>query len=294
MMQVNSSLQPFEMRRSDGQEADVSVIIPCFRCFSTIQRAVASVAAQTLRPSEVILVDDASADDTPALLQELARQYEPGWIKLILLARNVGAGSARNAGWAAASQTYVAFLDADDAWHERKVEIQHAFMQQHPDIQMSGHGFRISTEARTPCWELPPELVPPQVGHRSISKWRLLLSNQFVTPSVMIRRDVSQRFVETQRFMEDHMLWLAVVCSGGKTVKLSVDLAAIYKRPFGVNGLSASLWLMGLNDLGNYKRLYKRGYLSVFEMWLLAGFSVLKFVRRLVLYAFYLRWKRVR
>ena len=99
----------------------VSVVIPCFRCTGTIERAVASVAAQTRRPAEVILVDDASGDDTQKLLQKLSQHFEPGWIKLVFLEQNVGAASARNAGWDQATQTYVAFLDADDAWHPKKI-----------------------------------------------------------------------------------------------------------------------------------------------------------------------------
>ncbi len=61
--------------------APVSVIIPCYRCASTIQRAVQSVSNQTQKPVEVILVDDASGDDTLAALHELAQQNSD-WIKL--------------------------------------------------------------------------------------------------------------------------------------------------------------------------------------------------------------------
>jgi len=61
--------------------APVSVIIPCYRCASTIQGAVQSVSNQTQKPVEVILVDDASGDDTLAALHELAQQNSD-WIKL--------------------------------------------------------------------------------------------------------------------------------------------------------------------------------------------------------------------
>ena len=73
----------------------------------------------------------------------------------------------------------------------------------------------------------------------------------------MIRRDIEQRFTEKQRYMEDHMLWLKIIYSGGYVVKLSPELAAIYKRPFGVTGLSAQFWSMERSDLGNYRRLYR-------------------------------------
>ena len=97
---------------------DVSVVVPCFACAGTIERAVASVAAQTCRPLELILVNDASLDETAACLQRLHDQY-PEWVHVVHLAVNVGAGEARNAGWSVAKGKYIAFLDADDSWHPR-------------------------------------------------------------------------------------------------------------------------------------------------------------------------------
>ena len=118
----------------------VSVVMPCYRCAQTVERAVASVAAQTVRPMELILVDDGNADETRSVLAALRDRYSPGWIKLVLLEQNVGAASARNAGWEAASGQFIAFLDADDSWHPRKIELQYRFMLAQPDIVMSGHG----------------------------------------------------------------------------------------------------------------------------------------------------------
>lgn len=266
--------------------AAVSVIVPCFRCAKTIERAIASVAAQTVPPAEVILVDDASGDDTRLVLSELKNQYAPGWVKLVLLDQNVGAGSARNAGWAVATQPLIAFLDADDAWHFRKIEIQHAYMAANPDVVLCGHGFRLLKQGVLPYWEVQKDL-PLQV-----SKWRMMLSNRFVTPSVMIRRDVMHRFVDRQRYMEDHMLWLRVVCAGSRVVKLPAELAAIYKDPFGVTGLSSRVWLMERSDLGNYKRLYDDHSINVIQLGILVIYSMLKYLRRLMIYSAYLRWKK--
>lgn len=267
-------------------QASVSVVVPCFRCTDTIERAIASVAAQTVVPEEVILVDDASGDGTRMLLHEISRRYAPGWIKLVLLDENVGAGSARNAGWAIATQPLIAFLDADDAWHFRKIEIQHGYMIANPEVALSGHGFRLLKQGVLPYWE-----VSKGAGQR-ITKWRMMLSNRFVTPSVMIRRDVSHRFIDRQRYMEDHMLWLSVVCAGAPVVKLPAALAAIYKDPFGVTGLSSRVWLMERSDLGNYKRLYASRCINSLQFGTLVVYSVLKYLRRLVIYSIYLRWKK--
>ena len=266
--------------------APVSVIIPCYRCAGVIERAVESVIRQTLRPAELILVDDASGDDTWSVLQQLAQAY-PGWVKVVQLSENRGAASARNAGWEAASQPYVAFLDADDAWHPQKIEIQYTYMSTHLEVILSGHAHRVIKQTDAiPDWEIG------EWKEKRIHKWTLLLSNRFVTPSAMIRRDTEYRFVERQRHMEDHMLWLLLVYGEGGVVKLSAELAAIYKSPFGVKGLSAQFWSMERGDLGNYRRLYRADYINGLQLGLLAIYSMLKYVRRLLMYFGYLRWKK--
>jgi len=78
--------------------APVSVVVPCFRCAATIGDAVASIVAQTLRPAEVLLVDDASGDDTVAALHRLVATHGSDWIKVIALPANRGPSHARNTG----------------------------------------------------------------------------------------------------------------------------------------------------------------------------------------------------
>ena len=271
--------------KSDSANVPVSVVIPCFCCSATIARAIASVAHQTTKPAEVILVDDASSgDDTLPVLQQLAQKY-PGWVKLLQLNENRGAANARNAGWEAANHPYVAFLDADDAWHPQKIEIQYDYMSTHPEVTLCGHGHRVLKESDTfPDWGIAEWDV------KRIHKWVLMLSNRFITPSAMLRRDIKFRFVERQRYMEDHMLWLLLVCSGESVVKLSAELAAIYKSPFGVKGLSAQLWAMERGELGNYWRPCRAGCINGFQLGILEIYSLLKYVYRLLIYFWCFRW----
>jgi glycosyltransferase involved in cell wall biosynthesis len=265
--------------------APVSVVIPCFCCSRTIGRAVNSVAQQSRIPAELILVDDASNDDTWIVLVGLERNY-PGWIKLLRLEKNQGAANARNAGWSAASQPYIAFLDSDDAWHPRKIDIQYDYMQANPDVVLCGHGHRILSQSSLPDWKVAPGTV------QRIGKWNLILSNRFVTPSAMVRFDIGQRFIEKQRYMEDHMLWLEIICNGGHVVKMATELTAIYKGSFGVSGLSSKIWLMELADLGNYYRLYRQRFINGYQFLILGVYSLLKYSRRIFIYGAYLRWKK--
>ncbi|MEM3504172.1 MAG: glycosyltransferase family 2 protein, partial [Nitrososphaeria archaeon] len=76
--------------------APVSVIIPCFNCEDTIDRAVESVYKQTWKPAEVILVDDASMDRSFRKLLKLQEIYGSDWIKVIHSKKNEGPGGARN------------------------------------------------------------------------------------------------------------------------------------------------------------------------------------------------------
>lgn len=271
--------------------APVSAVIPCFRCQDTIGRAVSSVAAQSHVPAELILVDDCSGDGTRDLLRQLAGQYAFGWIRLVLLDENMGAASARNAGWAAAKQPYIAFLDSDDAWHPEKIRLQCRFMQAHPEVALSGHLHKLLAVDQLPAWQLSRSDQEPNT--RRLGKWPMLLSNRFVTPSAMLKRNIPQRFEERQRYMEDHMLWLNIICSGLRVELLKVPLAAIYKRPYGQAGLSARWWLMERSDLGNYRRLLVQGHISRSEFVAFAAYSVAKFVRRLAIHnLFSFRQKR--
>jgi glycosyltransferase involved in cell wall biosynthesis len=265
-------------------QAPVSVIIPCYRCTDTLLRAVLSVAQQSHVPAEVILIDDCSADDTPVVMQKIARQYAKGWIRIVLLEKNVGAASARNAGWAIATQPFIAFLDSDDAWHPEKIRLQLDYMQIHPEVVLSGHAHKILPTPDMPSWNL--DIPGSELNAKSITKWNLLLSNRFVTPSVMLKRDIVQRFEERQRYMEDHMLWLNIVCAGERVERLSWALAAIYKHPYGQGGLSSKWWRMELGDLGNYRRLLVRKYITWVQFFGLAAFSGAKFLWRYVMYNF--------
>ena len=106
-------------------ESEVSVITAAYNSASVIERNIRSVGAQSLQPKEHIIIDDGSVDDTASIAEALRHQFPH--LRIIRQA-NGGAAKARNAGIAAATGRFVAFLDSDDVWSEHKLETQIAFM----------------------------------------------------------------------------------------------------------------------------------------------------------------------
>ncbi|NIS70619.1 MAG: glycosyltransferase [Proteobacteria bacterium] len=250
------------------------MIVPCYRCGDTIRRAVGSVAYQSLRPEEVILVEDYSQDETLAVLRDLAKQYEPEWIRVVALLANGGPGTARNVGWERASRPYIAFLDADDAWHPDKIKIQYGWMVEHPNAVLSGHK----------CVELNPGDTPPELDQhwkiRTVGKIPFLLSNQFSTRSVMLKRHLPYRFRPGKRHVEDYLLWLQIFLDGGQVAYFDLPLAYYFKPLYGSSGLSRDLWKMEQGELDTYWQLYSEGRIGGILAFLLSFYSMLKYIRR--------------
>jgi glycosyltransferase involved in cell wall biosynthesis len=108
----------------------ISVIIATYNADATIATALRSLQQQTWRNLEILVVDDASGDDTAAVVQSFAAVDSR--IRLLPLDQNGGAYLARNHALAQASGTYVTLHDADDWSHPRKLEIQVAYLEAHP------------------------------------------------------------------------------------------------------------------------------------------------------------------
>lgn len=259
--------------------AQVSVIIPCYQCVDTIGRAVASVARQTLQPKEVVLVDDCSDDGTLKELYRLQAMYPEGWIRIIALLQNQGPATARNTGWAAATQQYIAFLDSDDAWHPQKIEIQYLWMQTHPEVTLTGHAYRCVHG--TEKLNANPNYETGQARFKLVSKARLLVTNPFSTPSVMLRRELFLRFPHGKRYGEDYLLWCEICCSGLLCGCSELPLAYLFKAAYGAGGLSGDLRRMQEGLLDTYQRLYAKQHYGVGTFAFLICLSWVKYCRRL-------------
>lgn len=251
--------------------APISVVVPCFRCRDTIERSLQSIFAQTLQPSEILLVDDASGDGSVNLLHELAQRHAPR-VRVIALEKNGGPGIARNAGWDAASQPWIAFLDADDVWHDRKLEIQWAWIQANPDAVLCGHGSELLSETTD-------LRVAESPAATRLTTFSMLVSNRLPTRSVMLRRDLTFRFGGKQ-VTEDYLLWLDVVTSGAPVYRLDACLAFSLRPEFSPGGYSGQLWAHECRELKALVALRDRKAIGRFVWGLASLWSVAKYVRR--------------
>lgn len=111
---------------------EVSVVIPTYNRWPVVRRAVESALKQTVRPKEVIVVDDGSSDGTAAGIRQMATEDPGAPIRLVQHEGNRGGAAARNTGVAAATGSHIAFLDSDDAWSPTKLEAQLAALTAAP------------------------------------------------------------------------------------------------------------------------------------------------------------------
>ena len=99
------------MEKEYMNELKVSIVIPCYNVDKYIEECLNSVLNQTYSNLEVVVIDDGSNDGTRRILEEYQNRYRN--IKL-LIQKNKGSGSARNAGVRVCSGDYLLFVDADD------------------------------------------------------------------------------------------------------------------------------------------------------------------------------------
>lgn len=113
----------------------VDVVMPAFNAAATVREAVESLLAQTMRDLRVVVVDDGSTDDTPAILADIATT-DPR--VHVIRKGNDGIVEARNDALRACEAEYIACLDADDTAFPDRLERQLAYMEQHRDCVALG------------------------------------------------------------------------------------------------------------------------------------------------------------
>ena len=179
----------------------VSVIIPTYNRGWAIRDAVDSVLDQDFSNYELIVIDDGSTDNTIPILDTYRDRI------VVLYQENKGVSAARNRGIAAASGQFIAFLDSDDIWLQKKLARQIDFFKSNPDALICQTG---------EIWIRNGVRVNPKHHHKKLSGriFEPSLSLCLVTPSaVMMKRGLFETvglFDEELPVCEDYDLWLRI------------------------------------------------------------------------------------
>lgn len=185
----------------------VSVVIPAYNAENFLSRTLQSVARQTYRDFEIIVVDDGSRDNTVAVAR--AFLAESGCNGQCIVQENRKIAGARNTGIRASRGSFIALLDHDDLWDSDKLEKTMNAFRLWPDVDLICHNERILQDGRT---------VRITHNHRGghTTYVDLLLKGNTLSPSAVVFRE--KLFEETQGFdenpsfntVEDYDFWLRV------------------------------------------------------------------------------------
>lgn len=219
-----------------GDFADVSVVTPAYNNADTIGRALASIAAQTLPPREVIVVDDGSRDDLTAAVAAMVPHMNGVRVRLFRQDNN-GAGAARNRAIAEACGTWLAFLDADDEWLPNKVERSLA-VNAAGNLVMSSHNlYGVDASGEHLIDSRARWLTNPADPYRT-----LFLRGFISSSTVMVRRDAvlaAGGFDAGLRSAQDYELWLAVLAAAGNRFETFAD--PLLRYTLAENGITSRI-----------------------------------------------------
>jgi len=209
----------------------VSLVIATFNHARVLAEAIDSALSQTLDPVDVVVVDDGSTDDTPAVLARYDARIR------VLRQPNRGLAAARNAGLAATRGTYVAFLDADDVLAPAKLAEQVAVLERAPTVGWTYCDVLIETVA-TGARVTASERFG--YGSRALDGWlfpELIHGNFIPAIAPLVRRtalEVVGGFDERLTALEDWDLWLRLALSA--EARYSPAVLATYRvRPGGMS-----------------------------------------------------------
>jgi teichuronic acid biosynthesis glycosyltransferase TuaG len=203
----------------------VSIITPSWNVERLIGETILSVQAQTLGDWELLIADDCSTDNTPAVIESYAAK--DARVKLIRQPRNGGPALARQAAIEQAQGRFIAFLDSDDLWLPAKLERQVAFARQHR-AALSFTAFRRINEDGSITGRL---ITVPD----SLTYDQLLKNTSIATLTALVDRDIAGNIAMKNEGYDDFCLWLSILKPGHVAWGLNEDLAR-----YRVRGVSVS------------------------------------------------------
>jgi len=185
----------------------VTVIVPTYNRENHIKGAIQSVLDQTYPYWDIIVVDDGSTDDTASAVRKFGEKR----LTYHHILHSGLPGVARNVGIQMARGEYIAFLDSDDQWLEKKLKKQVAVMKEKRQLGMVCSNAFVNSEGRLSPYH-------DKATAQGLLLRELLQGSFIITSTVLVRRDllkITGLFPEMPalRAMEDYDLWLRIAAT---------------------------------------------------------------------------------
>ena len=195
----------------------VSIITPSFNSGKFISETIESVQNQSYTNWELLIVDDASTDNTNSIIEEYSNKDSR--IHLTKNTTNKGAAFCRNLATKLAKGTYIAFLDSDDLWHRDKLQKQISFMEKNQNAVSFSSYLHIDEEGRL--------LAKRIVAMPSLSFKKQLKNNYIGNLTGIYNADVLEKInAPNLRKRQDWAVWLEAIKRNKKpAIGIQEDLA---------------------------------------------------------------------
>ncbi|TSJ40296.1 glycosyltransferase family 2 protein [Mucilaginibacter corticis] len=220
--------------------------MPAFNAGLTIKESIDSVLRQSYSNWELIIINDASTDNTASVIDEYLNNENR--IVLINLKKNGGLPNARNEGIKNAKGKYITFLDSDDLWFPDKLATQIEFHEKHPDINISHSKYELFDKSGIVKRPLK-NIVEFNYKRQGDLRPTIYSVNTVGVLTVMVNRELLNKsgYFDTNLWtMEDQDLWIRIAELGENFGYINKSLA---KYRLNVNGIT--------HNLNKYKKAYK-------------------------------------
>jgi len=223
----------------------VSVIMPAYNSADFIAEAIQSVLQQTHLTWELLIIDDASDDNTVEIIEKIA-SADPK-IQLFQNKTNQGAGISRNIGIKSAQGAFIAFLDADDLWLPEKLETQLEFMKIH-DLDMTFSSYYLINESG--------QELHKKIQALPILSYKRLLKSNYVgnLTGIYSVEKLGKIYSPTLRKRQDWALWLSILKRIESTKGITEPLAKYRIRE---NSISNNKTVLIKIQLFNLQGIFK-------------------------------------
>ncbi|MGB4853390.1 MAG: glycosyltransferase family 2 protein [Ignavibacteria bacterium] len=201
------------MNKSDSTFPKVSIIIPTYNRVKMLEKSIESVFAQSYKDWELIIIDDASTDETEERMMQLSSREKSVRYMRIPKIEGKGISEYLNIGLRNSKGEYIARIDDDDFWcHKDKLKMQVEFLDENPEYVVVGGGVILVDENGTELFRYLKKETDEEIRRFA------LFSNPFTHATVMFRKETAMKLggYRIMKHVEDMELWLRM----GKVGKL--------------------------------------------------------------------------